>query len=430
MISRVPWLFVMLIPVGEILCGLWNLIKTFICIKKITNYENSENHKKNSKCKIIIVIPCLREQLIIKETIDYFLKIISPYDNIELAIVTTEKEEYEKSLIKFKETVDDKTTSEIVKEYIKKNNLKRIKHFHYPKTEGMMSDQLNYVIEKYKNEKFKEVYFSVYNADSRPSPNTIDSVLKVIQDKEFPYVMQQYSYAFSNINQLSFIMKGFAIYQSNFEIKYGLVNALTFPNLLYTYVVGHGMYIRLDILNKLGGFDNKFWCEDIFLSSILRNKNIKITPVLTLENMETPKKLSILMKQNANWFKTSNQWIKMIRANLKKEKRISHSAIIWFLQRLRMNLSWLLLPFLIIFTFVISIYNQSIYLVFFSIISYIFMQSCIYLSTFTVIEKLEKKQIKHKFTLLCAGCISTLISNIGPIYSLINIKMKKYKTER
>lgn len=95
-----------------------------------------------------------------------------------------------------------------------------------------------------------------------------------------------------------------------------------------------------------------------------------------------------------------------------------------------MNLSWLLLPFLIIFTLVISIYNQSMLLLFFSVFSYMFMQCCIYLSTFAVIEKLEKKQIKHKFTLLCAGCISTLISNIGPIYSLINIKMKKYKTER
>lgn len=321
MISRMIWIFIILIIVVEILCGLWNLVKTFICIKKIGIRENLENYKKNSKCKIIMVIPCLREQLIIRETIDYFLKIISSYDNIELAIVTTEKEEYEKSLMKLKETVNDKTTSEIVKEYLKKNKLKRIKHFHYPKIEGMMSDQLNYVIEKYKNEKFREVYFSVYNADSRPSTNTIDSVLKVIEDKKFPYVMQQYSYAFSNIEQLSLIMKGFAVYQSNFEIKYGLVNAITFPNFLYTYVVGHGMYIRLDILNELGGFDNKFWCEDIFLSSVLRNKNIKITPVSTLENMETPKKISILMKQNANWFKTSNQWVKMIRANLKKRTK-------------------------------------------------------------------------------------------------------------
>lgn len=430
MIDEILWITIILIIVAEILCGLWNLAKTFTCIKKIDIYKNLENYKSSSKCKIIIVIPCLREQLIISETIDYFLKIISSYNNIELAIVTTEKEEYEKSLMKLKETVNDQTTSEIVKEYIKKNNLKRIKHFHYPKTEGMMSDQLNYVMKKYKNEKFKEVYFSVYNADSRPSPNTIDSVLKTIEDKNFPCVMQQYSYAFSNMDQLSFIMKGFAIYQSNFEIKYGLVNAVTFPNFLYTYVVGHGMYIRLDILNELGGFDNKFWCEDIFLSSVLRNKNIKITPILTLENMETPKKISILMKQNANWFRTSNQWIKMIKANLKKEQRISFSAIIWFLQRLRMNLSWLLLPFLIIYTLVISIYNQSILILFFSVFSYMFMQSCIYLSTFDVIEKLEKKQIKHKFTLLCAGCISTLISNIGPIYSLINIKMKKYKTER
>ena len=146
--------------------------------------------------------------------------------------------------------------------------------------------------------------------------------------------------------------------------------------------------------------------------------------------METPKNISVLIKQNANWYKTSNQWIKMIKSNLKKDKKISNSCKNWLFQRVRMNLSWLLLPFFIILSFAISIYYKSIILLVISMFSYTFMQICVYISTIKIIEKLENKKIHNKLNLICAACISTFISNIGPLYSIFNFKMKKYKTER
>lgn len=417
------WIIIIL----EILCAFWNILKTYIAKRKINSIKIYENSNKLLSCKILIIIPCLREQNIIKETIDYFLNLINDKDNIELIIVTTEKEKYEQLLDKQKR---NKTTLDVVNEYISENKINKVKLFHYPHKDGIMADQLNYVMKKYKKYNSKKTYFCVYNADSRPNSDTINSVLNIIKNQDYPEIIQQYSYAFSNLGNLSFIMKGFALYQSNFEIKYGLINSLTFSNLLYTYVVGHGLYIRLDILKKIGGFDNKFWCEDIYMSSIIRNRNIKITPVLSLENMETPKNISILIKQNANWYKTSNQWIKMIKSNLKKDKKISNSCKNWLFQRVRMNLSWLLLPFFIILSFAISIYYKSIILLVISILSYTFMQICTYISTIKIIEKLENKKINNKLSLICAACISTFISNIGPLYSIFNFKMKKYKTER
>lgn len=417
------WIIVVL----EILYAFWNILKTYIAKRKINSIRICENNNKFLNCKILIIIPCLREQSIIKETIDYFLNLIKNKDNVELIIVTTEKEKYEQFLTKQEKK---KTTFDVVNEYISENKINKVKLLHYPHKDGIMADQLNYVLKEYKKYNSKRIYFSVYNADSRPNLNTINSILNIIKNQDYPEIIQQYSYAFSNLENLSFIMRGFALYQSNFEIKYGLVNSLTFPNLLYTYVVGHGLYIRLDILKKIGGFNNKFWCEDIYMSSIIRNRNIKITPVLNLENMETPKNISVLIKQNANWFKTSNQWIKMIKSNLKKDKKISNSCKNWIFQRVRMNLSWLLLPLFIILSFVISIYYKSIILLAISICSYIFMQMCIYISTIKIIEKMENKKINNKLNLICAVCISTFISNIGPFYSIFNFKMKKYKTER
>lgn len=93
-----------------------------------------------------------------------------------------------------------------------------------------------------------------------------------------------------------------------------------------------------------------------------------------------------------------------------------------------MNLSWLFLPFIVIIPIITSIYLKDLSLFIILIISYLFMEICIFLSTLIIIEKLEHKKLSKKIILF--GMISTLISNIGPIYSIFNFKMKKYKTER
>lgn len=462
-----------LIFLCEVLYGVWNIIKTILFFNKKKSNKIEKN--LNTDFELIIVIPCLREQLIICNTLNYFLNIIKNYENIKIIVVTTEKEEYEKilglkdtnylkrdilnnrnisylvdkynvlfginqikELIKHKDNIDkwiekfvnnSLTTSQIVEKFILDNNLDKVIHMHYPKKDGIMADQLNYVLNKYKVIDDKKTYFSVYNADSFPNEKTIEQVFNTIYSQN-PKVIQQYSYAFKNLETLSFLMKGFALYQSNFEIKNGLMNSMVFSKFLYTYVVGHGMYIRLDILKKLGGFDNKFWCEDIYLSSVLRNKNIEIFPIYLLENMETPKYLNIQIKQNAVWFKTSNQWIKMLKNIKKKDNKIQLSTCLWFIQRIRMNLSWLLLPLIILFTFVYSIYEKSTYLFAISFCNYIFMQLSIYLTTIFTIEKLENIKLQNKIKIIFSTMLITFISNLGPIYSLINVKMKKFKTVR
>lgn len=406
-----------------------DVIKVLVANKKILMLSKNKEKtlKKELIPKIIIVIPCLREQKIIEDTLTYFLKITRKYDNVELVVVTTEREKYE---IKCRNN-EELTTNEVVKKYIYSNKVsKKIKLIHYPKVDGIMADQLNYVMQKYQDKKYDNAYFCIYNADSRPNIYTIEKTIETIINNKNPAVVQQYSYAFSNLEKIPFIMKGFALYQSNFEIKKGFINSLLSNDLFYTYVVGHGMYIRIDILKSLNGFDNKFWCEDIYLSSNLRNKNIKVVPILTLENMESPKKLSILMKQNANWFRTSSQVIKIVKTNHIKYSKISHSLLFWAFNRFCMNVNWLLLPIGIIYTIIYSIIKKSKVLLIISVMTYIIMQLIVYINTLKMIEKIEKNPIKKKTILIFSILISTLVSNIGPLYSLLNFKMEKYKTER
>lgn len=468
-----------IILVLEFLTGVWCVYRTIKYLCKQNSKPKKEITKNEKETNILIVIPCLREQDIIIDTLEHLLKITSNLDNVKLLVVTTQKEEFEKEknlylkeqfiedinnnvelqklinkynkilstneiqeILKYRKSKDinqivndkiqnSKTTNNLIKDFIIRNHLEeRLYHFHYPYNEGIMANQLNYVLNNFKFKDEKNYYFSVYNADSIPNKDTIKEVLETINRNNRPKVIQQYSVPISNWNELSNLMKGFAIYQSNFELRYGLINSY-FPNkFLYTYVVGHGMYVRVDILKQLGGFETKYWCEDIYLSYVLRNKDISIHPIKTLELMQSPKYLTILTKQNAVWFRTSFECLKMFKDVFKQNRKINASSIGWLIQRVRMNLTWIGLPLAFFYTLIISLLNQNIIMLLLSILSYSVMILLEYGSTIILIEKLTKIALKNKMKILIGTMISTTISNVGPIYSLLSRKKEKYKTVR
>lgn len=463
----------------EVLTGFWCFYRSFKYICKQNKKTKNILQRNEKKSNILIVIPCLREQDIIIQTLNYFLGLTKHLDNVKLLIVTTQKEEFEKEInlylkdqlikdvknnmqlqklinkynkilstneikeiLKYSklENIEEiinnkiqnsKTTSVLIEEFIIQNHLEeKVYHFHYPNNEGIMADQLNYVLNNFEFKDEKNYYFSVYNADSIPNKDTIKEVLTTINENDNPKVIQQYSVPISNWNELSNLMKGFSIYQSNFELRYGLINSY-FPNkLLYTYVVGHGMYIRVDILKQNGGFETKYWCEDIYMSYVLRNKDISIYPIKTLEIVQSPQYLSILTKQNSVWFKTSFECLKIFKDIFKQNKKINLNSIGWLMQRIRMNITWLGIPIAFLYTLIISIFNKNIIMFCLSVLSYFVMIVLEYGSTIKLIEKLTETTFKNKIKILINTIVATTISNIGPIYSLISRKKEKYKTVR
>ena len=463
----------------EVFTGFWCFYRSFKYIHKQNKKTKNILHRNEKKSNILIVIPCLREQDIIIQTLNYFLGLTKHLDNVKLLIVTTQKEEFEKEInlylkdqlikdvknnmqlqklinkynkilstneikeiLKYSnlENIEEiinnkiqnsKTTSVLIEEFIIQNHLEeKVYHFHYPNNEGIMADQLNFVLDNFEFKDEKNYYFSVYNADSIPNKDTIKEVLTTINENDNPKVIQQYSVPISNWNDLSNLMKGFSIYQSNFELRYGLINSY-FPNkLLYTYVVGHGMYIRVDILKQMGGFETKYWCEDIYMSYVLRNKDISIYPIKILEIMQSPQYLSILTKQNSVWFKTSFECLKIFKDIFKQNKKINLNSIGWLMQRIRMNITWIGIPIAFLYTLIISIFNKSIIMFCLSVLSYFVMIVLEYGSTVKLIEKLTETTFKNKIKILINTIFATTISNIGPIYSLISRKKEKYKTVR
>lgn len=413
----------------ELICNLYSIImivySLFITFKYIMFFKNNTknyNQKLKNNKGLFIAIPCLREQKTIEETIKHFRKICE----LPIVIITTEKENFESN---YKNNYI--TTKTIVENNIlgKYDNIYLID---YPLKKGYMADQLNFMLNNLYNFDFyddsKEWYMSLYNADSKPSKETFNSLFYYInQDKK---VIQQYSYCFKNFSKLDFISKGFAIYQSNFEIKVGLFNSSLNYKYLYNYVVGHGLTIDLKELNKMGNFNTKFWCEDIYLTMKLKYNNIPIYSIPNLENIENASSINQIIKQNSVWYDTTRKYVKVYNDIKKSEKRFSLYGLIGCINEFRCAINWLLFPIIFIINFLICIYSKNFITVCILIFSYLFYSYINYFITINTINKLSNERYKLNFCNYVSYMLALLISNVGPIYSLISRKKEKYKTER
>lgn len=413
--------YIKLVIILLVIYSLFFLIRAIICINKVKKEKNKHKSEDSINCdkNIIIAIPCLREQKCIEDTIKYFTQIAK---DIPIIIVTTKKE--------VKENIkNDILTQDIIKNKVLPK-YKNVYLIDYPYTEGYMADQLNYMIERIKDKiNLKNTYLVLYNADSRPNEKTFDEIKEKLAEGH--KVIQQYSYCMKNYNELNNILKGFSIYQSNFEMKTGLINGLLNSKLLYTHVVGHGLIINMETLNELGNFNTKFWCEDIYLGLQLKFNNIKITPLLTLENMETPNSLNNLMKQNSVWFKTTSQFLKIYKDIIKSCKVTNKlNGIIGCFNELRCALNWIGFSIILLVSVIGALVLNNYVMLLLIVISYLLYVSINTIMTIKLINILDDKKYKINLKTIFYTAIATAISNIGPIYSIISNKKVKHKTER
>ncbi len=410
------YIFITLIIIYSLFI-LWKYIAFFKKYKKISNSILLKKDKG-----VFIAIPCLREQRSIVNTIEHFRRIC----DLPIVIITTQKENFEY------EYNDNYVTTKMIVEKDILNKYNDIYLVDYPFTNGYMADQLNFMLDHLKDLDFyddkKKWYMSLYNADSKPSKNTFSLIFSCINKNE--NVIQQYSYCFKNFNNLDFISKGFAIYQSNFEIKVGLFNSSLSYKFLYNYVVGHGLTIDLQTLQKLGNFNTDFWCEDIYLTMRLKYNDIKIVPVLELENIENAVSVSQIIKQNSVWYDTTKKYRLLYNDVKKKEKYFSIQGLVGYINEFRCAVNWLLFPIMLIINILICICMKNNIMCVSIIFSYLFYSLINYLITIKTINKLSDEKYKLNFCNYLSYAITILISNIGPLYSIIFKNKKKYKTER
>ncbi|WES68341.1 glycosyltransferase family 2 protein [Superficieibacter sp. HKU1] len=252
----------------------------------------------------IILIPALREQERIIPTIEYFLDIIPSGMDISITICTTDKE--------ITDNQHRYTTQEVVEKFIIDHPGIPVFVCNYPDINGSMAHQLNYTIKKYAEagRLDKKDYISIYNADSRPHKDTFTWVLSQLNGSNEKYVFQQSAVFLRNYSGLSDLSaKAVALYQSCWTLTHEIPrlrrqaekNSML-SKLSNVHCVGHGLFIRFDILHKMGLFPVETLTEDTYLGYKLRCAGIVIYPVPYIEIGDSPLSMRSALKQKYVWY--------------------------------------------------------------------------------------------------------------------------------
>lgn len=141
--------------------------------------------------------------------------------------------------------------------------------------------------------------------------------------------------------------------------------------------------------------------------------------------------LKSLVKQNSVWFKTTSEFRKIYKDILKHGQTVNkYKGLIGVFNEFRCALNWIGFPIIILIGIIGGIMIKTYDIMLLLLISYFLYILINTIVTIKIINKLDNKKYKVNIITIFNVAIATAISNIGPIYSIINNKKEKYKTER
>jgi len=475
----------------------------------------------------MICIPVLREQEIIKSTIYYFSKLNYPKNKYQIIITSTEKESFDKQKNKtrmnslaydlskninanvildrylglfthsqlihlhkkyngckyklvlnelFKDYDKLPSTYELACRYAqevnKKIGLDLIRVVNYPKVEGIMSHQINYALNEIKKEYISpSTFFAIYNADSRPNPDTLLFIAKKIQklehEKKKPNIIQQSSLFTLNYNRFPRTLKGLILKTASiFQTKWTLVHELhrfkthskkvnienrslidILANVRLSHCVGHGLFIRLSILQSINSIPIDTITEDLPFGFYKCCEGEAIYPIPILENSESPTTLDSLVNQKRVWFTPYLEYIKYRKKVLLENKfRKKLEVDFLTLQGIWTGFIWLVQSFVFLIPLILSILtlNFSFFVIWiFALALYWYIPVFIIYSNLKKLEAIAGRSItvlNHRDYLFISsfGLFIIFTHSFGPFLRtfdfikevIFDINFEKKKTER
>ncbi|MDP3948051.1 MAG: glycosyltransferase family 2 protein [bacterium] len=265
--------------------------------------------------RVVVLIPVLRETKIIKSALQRFAKLCYPPEKLTFIVITTERE--------FEFGRHSPHTPEVADEAIaglnKELGRKAFRRLHYPDARGTKADQLNFALRVFKEESpewFSEtLYIGLYDADSVTPDDTLVLLAKAARQAEHPGAYQQPTLYFGNFSKLpatvfGALARSFAALQTVFSVTHEAASLMaqskalaaqrSFFRLRMRYCVGHGLFVRWSLLERIGLFPTPI--EDTRLGHVLSylKEDIRVLPVFDACEV-TSGPLSFI-KQTAVWF--------------------------------------------------------------------------------------------------------------------------------
>ncbi|MFH0892107.1 MAG: glycosyltransferase family 2 protein [Candidatus Falkowbacteria bacterium] len=299
-----------------------------LCVSASWLRKNRSAGDVNRSGRIYIIIPVLDEVKRIGKTVSYFLDTFGGLSGLTMVLVSTERE-YDvidhKTKI-FAETIDkndpdrdrklaDFADSIDTVKAIAKISDSRIMRYHYARRNGKMAHQLNHAIRAIIKENPEEdAIFAVYNADSRPHPETVGWVMGE-RARSGASIFQQYGNYCKNIDNFrgwaGYVLTAAALWQTRWSLGFEIYNALKQlkyagrkKSLFYplNYCIGHGLFFTKEIYEELGGFSEDTYNEDAIWGLKASFKGRLIMPVPYFDASDTPDTVKSLFYQKTGWF--------------------------------------------------------------------------------------------------------------------------------
>lgn len=397
--------------------GITYLVKLFYSFAWIGKYKKVRA-KQNDK-KLIIIIPLLREQSVVQKCFKNFTKLASDQVKLVFVTTAKEKYEYETiifdKLLKRKKQILKaqregqfyELTSGIFPQmqvkalYKKIKNLKSAKKkwdivlqeykkipetkdilqqlidgfqekekfsiVHYPYKKGVKTQQLNYACKILNRElQGKDKYFfAFYDADSFVSSKTMLVFNLLLMVNPNAKAIQQSALFFANYNAMGKSWRGkflqdIAYLQSRWTLVHEVPRIVfqtkkKLGELESAHLIGHGLFIRADFLEKINYFPAQFSNEDIVLGYIIRLEGEKIYPLPVLENSSSPISIASMFSQYRTWFYGVFSYPSYVLYALKNKRYSRVKAIVWGGKYFVRSLIWLFTSFFWILLFLLSL---------------------------------------------------------------------------
>lgn len=339
--------------------SLFRSARYFKAAKSINSFIKSQD---DSIVEMAVILPCLREQNIISESIDYFCSMNLSHTHMHLIISCTKRE-----LVSNEKYGFSISSAEVARNHISAlGKLSNVDFFVYEAEDfngGDRATQMNEAMDAFLSQGHKVDIVAVFDADSRPDKETFEEVAYRFKENPKCIYQQPENYlAFAESiskSKKSKIAVANALYQHVWTIinEIPMFERYSKKNDSFLYMNGHGMFFPLKQYLKLR-FPEHEVTDGIHVGYRVWVSHSPLRPLLLQGYTEAPVEIKKLPQQHKRWFGGSIRLYYAIEWGKKRGTKPSFLSTVWgYWTQVR----WCLTANVYLINFVLSMLSLLIY---------------------------------------------------------------------
>lgn len=407
------------------------IFNLFISRRIMKNAETSNEDSELEKV-ILILIPVLREQKIIKETLIHYSRFLSSKIRVYFLVVGSIREridsEGNQTLLP--------TTKDVTEDCIKKMGRDNFFFVECDLQGGERSNQLNFGFNWFlKNIRSDVNIVGVFDADSRPELSVFHEAAVAIEIEGVEACQQPLNYieAANSISRKGGnpIIVANAIIQNTWSMIKELpclfqyfLHSRKHPQKAFSriiYLNGHGMFFSVPLLFRIQGFPENSITDGVQIGYRLSLLGIKVMPLRSFCHDDVPVSVMSLINQHSRWFGGGLRFLSAF--SWAKGNKTTNNGLFPILDAFQIHFSWAFGPFIAAFMFFFTLWVSWTPGIAFFILY--FVVYC-YVIPFFASQISPVRPALRPMDWLCLP-LAILIKSIGPNLFIYKVVMAKFQ---